>query len=263
MYTLIKKFKSIFICFLILCGAVLLTYLLVRIVHLQQHIIPVEEKEAESYIRRVSHRNRVKAIRDHFHNIVEDEVSIIEKETACSLCHTGLPHHKHKKMRALLNMHTFFLVCETCHIKPEGEEKIAYGWMDPEGKDVSDGHYGTSYHPLSGSLLRVNLSSRIGPYIHQNGQRRFLLKKTDSPLAQDYLRMKESLNEQEKDYVKKSFHKNINPVGSKCKQCHNEKSKLDFKGLGFSEKRRTDLENLLITGIVTKYETFYLPELFE
>jgi len=248
---------------LILSGSALLTYILVTTVQLQLKIIPEEERKSASYIQRTAHRKKEMAIRNHFHKIVEEQASVIENESVCFLCHTTLPHHKHKKIRALMNMHTFFMTCETCHIKNEDNKDLQYQWLDPPGTDLSLGHYGTSYHPLSGSLLRVNLQSRITPFEEKNGERKFLIENKDSPLAQDYLRVKDTLSEQEKDFVKKNFHKNIKPVGYDCKECHRAKGKLDLEGLGFSEKRRLDLENLSVSGMMTRYETFYLPELFE
>jgi len=38
---------------------------------------------------------------------------------------------------------------------------------------------------------------------------------------------------------------------------------LDFKKLGFSKKRAVDLQELNIRGMMTKYKTFYLPNLFK
>jgi hypothetical protein len=255
--------RSLFVLLLILAGAAALTYILVRTVQLQLHIIPEEQREAESYIQRTTQREKEKAARDHFHIIPQEPSSPVEAESACFLCHTTLPHHKHKKIRALLNMHTFYLACESCHVKKGEGQTIAYAWRDPEGADLSLGHYGTDYHPLSGSLLRVNLGSRIVPYVKRGGENDFLIQKTDSPMARDYVRMKDSLNEQEKDFVKKNFHTNINPTGQVCKECHRADGILNFKELGFSEKRKADLETLSVSGMMTRYETFYLPALFE
>ena len=38
---------------------------------------------------------------------------------------------------------------------------------------------------------------------------------------------------------------------------------LIFKKLGFGSNRTVDLEQLNITGLVTKYEKFYIPNLFK
>ena len=263
------KLRTAIVSILILAGASLLTFFLVYTVQLQHHIIPEEEREADSYIQRMANRKRVKAVRDHFHKIVTEEPSAVERESVCFLCHTTLPHHKNKKNRALLNMHTFYLSCESCHNKAAGVEGMAgaegvsYGWLDPAGADPSRGHYGTRYNPLSGSLIRVNLESRIAPFVTEEGQRRFLVQKKNSPMARDYIHNKDNLNEQEKDFVKKKFHEGVRPVGHACKACHKPEGILDFEGLGFEVKRRSDLETLSVSGMLTRYETFFLPELFE
>jgi len=262
MNKVMKILRAGVVLLLIVAAASALTYILVRTVQLQLHIIPEEEREAESFIQRTAHRKKEKAVRDHFHNIVQEASSPVEAESVCFLCHTTLPHHKHKKMRALLNMHTFYLSCETCHLKREEGETVDYAWLDPPGAEQARGHYGTSYHPLSGSLLRVNLESRIAPVGQRGGERAFLVQKTDTPMAQDYIRMKDNLSEQEKDFVKKNFHADIKPTGAACKQCHSPDSILNLRGLGFSDRRRADLENLSISGMMTRYETFYLPDLF-
>ncbi len=258
-----KFIVSMIVLTLVLSGSALLTYVLVATVQLHLHIIPEEERKSASYIQRTTHRRKTKAIRDHFHKIVDEAPSVLENDSVCFLCHTSLPHHKQKKIRALLNMHTFFMMCESCHIKKEEKIEVNYQWLDPEGSDISKGHYGTSYHPLSGSLLRLNLQSRIAPFKVEEGERIFLNEDKNTPLAQDYLRIKDTLSDEEKDFVKKNFHKNIKPVGYTCKECHTAKGKLDFEALGFSEKRRLDLENLSVSGMMTRYETFYLPQLFE
>lgn len=263
MHTVKEGIRGLFVLLLILAGSAALTYVLIRTVQLQLHIIPEEEREAESFIKRTTHRKKEKSLRDHFHIIVEETPSPVESASVCYLCHTTLPHHKHKNLRALMNMHTYYVKCESCHIKPEEGQQIRYAWLDPEGTDASLGHYGTSYHPLSGSLLRVNLTSRIAPYVTKDGKAEFLIQKKDTPIAQDYIRMKDHLSDQEKDFVKKNFHNNIKPVGHSCKKCHNPDGILDYQSLGFSEKRRADLENLSISGMMTRYETFYLPALFE
>lgn len=255
--------RSGLVLLLILGASAALTYILVRTVQLQLHIIPVEEREAQSLIRRTAHLRKVRAIRDHFHQIVQEEPSVLESESVCFLCHTTLPHHSHKKVRAIMNMHTFYLTCESCHVRDGEAQEVAYAWMDPKGTDTSLGHYGTSYHPLSGSLLRVNLQSRIAPYVTRDGKRVFLVQRKDTPMARDYVRMKDRLSEQEKDFAKKNFHARIKPTGYACKECHREDGILDFQRLGFSERRTADLEHLSVSSMLTRYETFYLPELFE
>jgi len=52
-------------------------------------------------------------------------------------------------------------------------------------------------------------------------------------------------------------------ITHKCNTCHAKKGILDFKKLGFAENRIVDLEQLNVKGMITKYEKFYLPDLFK
>ena len=85
----------------------------------------------------------------------------------------------------------------------------------------------------------------------------------DAPLAQDYMKVRDQLTPEQRDGVKKKFHENIKPKGHECQDCHTKDGILDFKKLGFAQNRIVDLEELNIKGMMTKYKTFYLPNLFK
>ena len=54
-------------------------------------------------------------IEGRFHHIGFE----IERDQAsiCVRCHGNVPHDKSKEVRAFLNMHVFYVACETCHDK--------------------------------------------------------------------------------------------------------------------------------------------------
>ena len=52
-------------------------------------------------------------------------------------------------------------------------------------------------------------------------------------------------------------------VSNTCDECHSKHSILDFDRLGFDKTIQNNLINLNIKGLVTKYETFYFPQLFD
>jgi hypothetical protein len=60
------------------------------------------------------------------------------------------------------------------------------------------------------------------------------------------------------------FHKDIEKkeISVACNECHSVNGILDFNKLGFDEKKTKDLIYLNIKGLVTKYKTFYFPNLF-
>ncbi len=77
------------------------------------------------------------------------------------------------------------------------------------------------------------------------------------------MKVRDKLTPEQREGVKNKFHLNIKEKGHECKTCHSKQSILDFKRLGFSEDRIVDLEQLNIKGMITKYEEFYLPDLFK
>ena len=200
----------------------------------------------------------------HFHNIVEYPQLPENMRPVCYICHSDYPHSKNKKVRALLNMHTQFFVCETCHIDTKGSVNVVYKWYNPYDPNPKGPFFGTSYDPETGNLIEVSdYFSKIAPYFVKGGKHESAIQIQDSALAQDYAKVKEQLTPEQRDNVKKKFHVNIKPKGHECKECHSRDSILEFRKLGFETNRTVDLQQLNITGLVTKYESFYIPNLFQ
>ena len=82
-------------------------------------------------------------------------------------------------------------------------------------------------------------------------------------MAKDYVKIRDQLNPEQREGVTKRFHVDILPKGPQCQACHSTNGRLDYKALGFSAKRIVDIEELNIKGIITKYDEFYLPDLFK
>ncbi len=200
----------------------------------------------------------------HFHNVVEYPSLPESMRPVCYICHSDYPHSKSKKVRALLNMHTQFFVCETCHIEERKGANIIYKWYDPYSSNPQGPFFGTSYDPETGNLVEVeDLFSKISPYFEDSeGNQESALQLQNAPQAQDYMNVRDMLTPEQRDNVKKKFHVSIKPKGHECKNCHSKKGILNYKELGFTTNRTIDLEQLNIKGMVTKYEKFYIPNLF-
>jgi hypothetical protein len=82
-------------------------------------------------------------------------------------------------------------------------------------------------------------------------------------MARDYVGIRDQLTPEQREGVTKRFHVDILDKGQACQTCHATGGLLDFKALGFSAKRTIDIEQLNIKGIITKYDAFYLPDLFK
>ena len=87
---------------------------------------------------------------------------------------------------------------------------------------------------------------------------------TDNDKAIEFLDKEKDLGPKEKKEQLDYFHRDIakKEISVACNECHSPKGILDFTKLGFSKNKVYDLEYLNIKGMVTKYKTFYLPNLF-
>ncbi len=219
--------------------------------------------EAKSPILEEAKRQKDLEIHRHFHHIVDYPQLPEAERPVCFICHSDFPHTKNKKVRALLNMHTQYVVCETCHIKEQANTQIVYKWHSPYNENPPGPFLGTSYDPETGNLVQVeDKFSKITPFYQKGDMLESAIQKQDAPLARDYMKVRDKLTPEQRDGVKNKFHVNVRPKGHDCKDCHAEKGLLDFKKLGFSNKRIEDLVQLSVKGLLTKYEEFYLPDLF-
>ena len=202
----------------------------------------------------------------HFHVVAPEYPKLPENlRPVCFICHSDLPHRKNKRIRSLMNIHTQFFVCETCHIKEKPGSTIVYQWYNPLEDYPQGPFYGTSYDVDTGLLSPgKDQIARIAPYFKPENSKRLELavQVQDAPMARDFMKVRDKLSPEQREATKNKFHGNIKPVGHKCLKCHTQDSILDFKKLGFSETRTANLKKLGVVGMIEKYERFYLPELF-
>ncbi len=224
------------------------------------------EEATKSEILDEARRNAEFEQHRHFHNVAPEYPQPPENmRSVCFICHSDFPHRKNKRIRSLMNIHTQFFVCETCHIKERPGTTIDYQWYSPLEDYPQGPFYGTSYDMDTGFLSPgKDQISRIAPYFksEKTGQLRMAVQLQDAPLARDFMKVRDKLSPEQREGIKNKFHENIKPKGHECLKCHSEDSILDFKKLGFSETRTANLKNLSVVGMIEKYESFYLPELF-
>lgn len=229
-------------------------------------LIPLVEKfqEDESDILKTFERHSETQEHRRFHHLSESREPPEHLRPTCFICHSNLPHAKTKKIRAMLNMHTNFSACETCHLETEEDEELVYKWYSPVEEDPEGPFFGTSYDPETGEMeTGKNRFAKIAPFYKKNGELESTLHTKQTLLARDYVRVRDELSPQQREGMTKRFHVDIREKGPECHTCHDEEGILDFEKLGFSEKRISDLESLSIKGLITKYDEFYLPDLFD
>ena len=221
-----------------------------------------EKKESPAQIALKKHREAEEHQR--FHHIVPVPRAPEALRSTCHICHSNLPHNKTKKIRAMLNMHTNYVACETCHLKKNAGETVVYKWYSPVEKHPKGPFFGTAYDPETGELEMVHDHfSKIAPFHEQNGKLTAIVQMGDVSLAKHFVAIRDQLTPEQRKSETKRFHVDIIAKGPACQICHSTKGLLDFKALGFSPKRTVDIEELNIKGIITKYDEFYLPDLFK
>ena len=186
--------------------------------------------------------------------------------SSCRVCHHLYPHRQNKLARAFINMHIGFMICETCHIKREKFKALQYDWTSSEAADFAGRPFGTRFNPnLSGVSESSHFISRIAVFAEVNGQKKLMLNTWDTNQAEAYLAEEKRLTPAERDARLQHFHADIHKrkISLTCGECHSQNGILDFKALGFSEKKATDLIYLNIKGLVTKYKIFYFPEMLQ
>jgi mono/diheme cytochrome c family protein len=224
-----------------------------------------------------------------FHDKEKFAITSLEDKSSCRVCHPLYPHSKDNHVRALVNLHTGFLLCEVCHLKKNGDHELIFAWNTPEKVGFRGEPYGThekidSAHAdetfsIFNRVLRIFSSDerkaetsqnsgysieRIAAFQKVGGKKKLLINTVDNKKALQFIEQEPSLSEEEKKSELEYFHRDIakKEISVACDQCHSPEGILDFKKLGFSDKKAMDLQYLNIKGLVTKYDTFYFPNLF-
>jgi hypothetical protein len=201
-----------------------------------------------------------------FHKKEQSAINSLPDASSCRVCHPLYPHSENNMVRALLNMHTGFMVCEVCHLKKEKFQNCFYDWKDTENADFIGEPYGTYYNPkLKKAHKSEHFISRIAVFEKLNGRNRLLMNNWDTRQAKDFVASQQRLQAGEKEKRLNFFHRDINrkEISVACDECHSQHGILNFDRLGFGKNVKNNLVNLNIKGLVTKYKIFYFPNLFD
>ena len=225
-----------------------------------------KEVETQGLLKKISDQ-RFSEKQRHFHNVPAENKVDMGKKPVCFQCHGDYPHSKKRMVRTLLNMHTQFVGCMTCHTDPRKipEDSYSFRWLNYSGIEVSGPPFGTDVDPDTGYLVETDdYYSKIVVYSDHYGDEQLIEITEDSKDAKDFIAIKDSVSDEDRDAIKKHFHERVMGKGRFCTRCHTdvEKSYLPFRELGFSQQRINDVTNLNLVGIVEKYREFYIPKLF-
>lgn len=204
----------------------------------------------------------------HFHHLPAQDRTALGKKNVCFFCHGDYPHSKEPMVRTLLNMHTQFIDCMTCHVDPRKvpEDRLRFAWLNYSGIAVTGPPYGIDVDPATGMPLETDdWYSKIVAYARTGATETLLEVTADDPRAREFAAVQATLSDRDREAVKQTFHKQVSAKGRFCGRCHTDaaKSYVPLRALGFSERRARELTNPNLVGLVQKYREFYLPNLMK
>lgn len=240
----------------------------------------------------VKDKEKIEAIDLTSYLVHKDEqysITRLEDESSCMVCHTFYPHSNNQKVRAILNMHTGYMICDLCHLKKEKIEGLSYDWKSPDSVEFTGGPYGryserkTAVNQESGGLARISrlfsvqekvpektdkagyLLSRIAVFSLEGGEKKLLMNTLDSKKAYEFQDREKGLSSEEKKKELDYFHRDMakKDVTVACNECHSSRSILDFLKLGYDDKKAAYLKELDVKRLETEYEVFYFPHILE
>ena len=200
-------------------------------------------------------------VQGHFHHVGMKVES--DDTNLCIRCHGAVPHDKAKSIRAFLNMHAFYVACETCHIQPkeDSSQKWVFRWYDKSEGNVISNPPGLTSDDKS---MYGNYGAKIAPgRLLSDGTFKFLNGEKERAFVEKYLKEKDLLASTQQSKMKKVIHRNINEEPLMCDGCHTpdkEKAYLPFVQLGYPKRRMQDLTSTEVVGMIEKYQEFYMPK---
>lgn len=192
---------------------------------------------------------------NHFHNVDATVQLDVSNPPICLKCHGIYPHSKAPDIRSFLNMHNYFMACETCHIRREDVSgKVHYTWFDNHTEDVvttikgDNGVYGARLVPVSQN---------------EEGVSQRLDRAANEQFARDYMARKDKLSPSDQARAKVILHKDISRKPLQCTECHSLNGYIDLAAVGYPRTRAESLYRTEVADMINRYMEFYLPTMFD
>jgi cytochrome b subunit of formate dehydrogenase len=257
-----------FLVFIIIAvlSATLSTYVTFKIQFERRIELPQKRTKKLSYqTLRIKEQER-EQIHDHFHLLSEDiNLEAWENRSTCIICHSPYPHGRNLRATAVMNLHTEFMTCHSCHLKVAEGEEVPFGWIDPLGFASKAEPYGVRIDASSGLLSPTeNHFSKLTPYRKIKSSWKPITSEKGVAIALRYMEEKETNTPEVNKAIEDTLHQGTElKEFIRCSRCHSKNGIINFSDLGFDPARTEQLQDMQITGILTDYDTFYFPEFFE
>ena len=194
-------------------------------------------------------------IKGHFHHIGFDIGP--DNRSYCVKCHGDMPHDAVKEIRAFLNMHAFFIACQTCHVKLEDERKSGvFKWYDRATGEIVES-------PV-GSARPGTFRAKIIPFERINEDLVRVDSRDRTEFATEYRDRERKLTEAQKSRAKKLIHKIVSKKPVICEDCHQkENPHLPLEALGYPKERVNSITGTEVVGMIKNYTEFYMPKMLQ
>jgi hypothetical protein len=216
-----------------------------------EKVILESEERVKNYLGyRILEEVRIKG---HFHHIGFDIGP--DNRSYCIKCHGDMPHDAVKELRAFLNMHAFFVGCETCHVKLGDSNKTGvFKWYDRTTGEIvaspvkrgSPGSFKAKIIPFEksgGAIQRVDSEERIN-------------------FSLEYKQNEKTLSEGQKSRAKKLIHQIVSKQPYICEDCHQkERPLLPLENIGYPRERIDSITSTEVVGMIKNYTKFYMPKM--
>ena len=228
--------------------------------------LPAEKTAELSYqTLRVKDQER-RQVHDHFHQLTEDiNLEAWAEKSTCIACHSPYPHGKNLQALAVMNLHTEFMTCHSCHLRVTEGEEIRFGWVNPTGSTSKAEPYGVRIDPATGLFAETeNHFSKLTPFKKIGGEWTPVISAADVDSALTYMEAQEKYSETEKQALVDRLHEGTElKEFIRCSLCHSKNGIMNFKELGFEPARINQLQKMEMGGMLTNYDTFYFPDIFK
>lgn len=194
-----------------------------------------------------------KRFKGHFHHVTTEIGP--DNHSYCASCHGDMPHSQIKELRAFLNMHSFFISCQTCHVRLTDEQKTGiYKWYSREtGEIVSS--------PVKDSAAGTYRAKIVG-FVMEDGKPTRIDTKKRVKFVQDYRRHEDKLTQSQKSHAKNVIHQIISRQPHICQDCHQKENPLlPLASLGYPKERIDAIVSTEAVGMINKYTEFYMPRM--
>lgn len=187
----------------------------------------------------------------HFHMVDEHIDQPEPYQPLCLNCHGTYPHHKEKKIRALLNFHGGIMACTVCHVrKVPGDQSHFFVWVNRTSGAVSkkaDGGFG-------------KYPAKIFPMKKAARGEAAIIRPVSEKDAREFLSLKDQFTPDQMARAKIKLHEGLSQKPIFCTECHKPDGYFNFADLGFPKNRVDNLTSNEIARMIGNYETFYIPE---